>query len=95
VPLPRTGSARSPRSISLVEVGFWIAAAPAFDFATRALQLDAAHLVRDLGVSYHVGQFGFSLWLVGLTVVCGAARAATRGGRDASGRAPTSGCCSS
>ena len=23
--------------------------------------------------SYYVGQFGFSLWLVGLTVVCGAA----------------------
>ncbi len=26
----------------------------------------------DLGVSYFVGQFGFSLWLVGLTVICGA-----------------------
>src|SRR5206468_9133456 len=28
---------------------------------------------RDLGVSYHVGQFGFSLWLVGLTTIVGAA----------------------
>ena len=30
-------------------------------------------MVQRLGVSYYVGQFGFSLWLVGLTVVCGAA----------------------
>ena len=40
---------------------------------TASLQLDQQHSwFSSLGVSYYVGQFGFSLWLVGLTVVCGA-----------------------
>ena len=42
--------------------------------ASPALQLDQHHSwFRDLGVSYHVGQYAFSLWLVGVTVVVMAA----------------------
>jgi NADH-quinone oxidoreductase subunit M len=60
--------------VSLVEVGVWILALKRFDFGNPDLQLaQQQSWLRDLGVSWHVGQFGFSLWLVGLTVVCGAA----------------------
>ena len=34
---------------------------------------ERANWFGDLGVSYHVGVYGFSLWLVGLTVVAMAA----------------------
>jgi NADH-quinone oxidoreductase subunit M len=55
--------------VSLVEVGFWIDALTRFDFA-RGLQFEQqASWFSDLNVSYHVGIYGFSLWLVGLTVV--------------------------
>ena len=44
-----------------------------FDFA-HGLQFEQqASWFSDLNVSYHVGMFGFSLWLVGLTVVVMAA----------------------
>jgi NADH-quinone oxidoreductase subunit M len=60
--------------ISLVEVGFWISAAARFDFGSPALQFQQRHAwFDDLGVSYHVGQYAFSLWLVGATVVVMAA----------------------
>src|SRR3954469_10862038 len=60
--------------ISLVEVGFWISAAARFDFGDPRLQFQQRHpWFDDLGVSYHVGQYAFSLWLVGATVVVMAA----------------------
>jgi NADH-quinone oxidoreductase subunit M len=59
--------------VSLVEVGFWIDSVTRFDFS-HGLQFDQrASWFSDLHVSYHVGMFGFSLWLVGLTVVVMAA----------------------
>lgn len=73
-PLPRQWVGSLATLISLVEVGFWILAVKRFDFGRPGLQLAQRHdWFRDLGVSWHVGQFGFSIWLVGLTVVCGAA----------------------
>src|SRR5438132_997313 len=73
-PLPRQWVGSLATLVSLVEVGFWILAVKRFDFGSGELQLGQNHSwFRDLGVSYHVGQFGFSLWLVGLTAVCGAA----------------------
>ncbi len=55
--------------VSLVEVGFWIEGVTRFDFS-RGLQFEQrASWFSDLHVSYHVGLYGFSLWLVGLTVV--------------------------
>jgi NADH-quinone oxidoreductase subunit M len=59
--------------VALVEVGFWIDALARFDFS-KGLQFEQqASWFSDLNVSYHVGMYGFSLWLVGLTVVVMAA----------------------
>ncbi len=59
---------------SLIEVGFWITAASKFDFGSSQLQFSQrASWFRDLHVSWHVGQYAFSLWFVGMTVVVMAA----------------------
>ena len=74
LPLPAAYSGSLATLISLVEVGFWITAAGKFDFGSPRLQLgQRTSWFRDLHVSYHVGQYAFSLWLVGLTVVVMAA----------------------
>jgi NADH-quinone oxidoreductase subunit M len=58
---------------ALVEVGFWINALIRFDF-TGGLQFDQRWTwFGDLGVSYHVGLYDFSLWLTGMAVVVMAA----------------------
>src|ERR1044072_548176 len=70
--------------VSLAEVGFWIDALERFNFS-HGLQFEQrGSWFSDLHVSYHVGMYGFSLWLVGLTVVVMAAAAAyaVLGGRD-------------
>ena len=53
----------------------WGVAVSQYDFDTGGLQLvNRQSWFSDLGVSYHVGFWGFSLWLTGLTVVvCAAA----------------------
>jgi NADH-quinone oxidoreductase subunit M len=59
---------------SLVEIGFWITAAGKFDFSSPSLQLAQDRTwFSDLNVSYHVGMYAFSVWLVGMTVVVMAA----------------------
>ena len=60
--------------VALAEVGVWIEALVRFHFDRGGLQLDQrTNWFSDLHVSYHVGMYGFSLWLVGLTVVVQAA----------------------
>ncbi len=60
--------------VALAEVGFWITALREFEFGTRGLQLrDHAEWSSDLDAAYHVGFFGFSIWLVGLAVIVAAA----------------------
>jgi NADH-quinone oxidoreductase subunit M len=55
---------------ALVEVGLWIETVARFDFSNPNLQLDQqTSWFSDLHVSYHVGLYGFSVWLVGLTLV--------------------------
>jgi NADH-quinone oxidoreductase subunit M len=77
LPMPREWVASLATLVSLIEVGIWIVAVERFHFGSGALQLGQRHSwFRDLGVSYHVGQFGFSLWLVGLTAICGATASA-------------------
>jgi NADH-quinone oxidoreductase subunit M len=74
VPLDRYWAGSIATLVSLVEIGFWILAVDRFDFGRSTLQLEQQQTwFRDLGVSYHVGQFAFSLWLVGLTTIVGAA----------------------
>ena len=56
--------------VSLVEVGLWIEQTVRFDFHRSGLQMSQdTPWIKDLHVSYHVGEYGFSLWLVGLTVI--------------------------
>jgi NADH-quinone oxidoreductase subunit M len=74
VPLPRFWVGSLALLLSLVEVGFWITAVGEFDFGRAGLQLEQQQSwSSDLDFSYHVGLYGFSLWLVGLTVVVMAA----------------------
>jgi NADH-quinone oxidoreductase subunit M len=69
VPLPREWAGGLAFVAAFAEVGLWIGGAARFDYAS-GLQLDARRAwFSDLGVSYHVGFYGFSLWLAGLTVV--------------------------
>ena len=59
---------------ALVEVGLWIQLLVRFDFGLPGLQFEQRrHWFEDLNVSYHVGVYGFSVWLIGLTVVVMAA----------------------
>jgi NADH-quinone oxidoreductase subunit M len=56
--------------VALGEVALWIDTVARFDFGKPGLQLEQQQSwFSDLHVSYHVGLYGFSLWLVGLTSV--------------------------
>jgi NADH-quinone oxidoreductase subunit M len=69
LPLSRFAAGSFAFLVSLVEVGFWIDGVARFNFS-NGLQFDQqASWFKDLHVSYHVGFYGFSLWLTGLTVV--------------------------
>ena len=73
-PLPREFTAALAVVVALAEVALWIFTVVGFDFTSPDLQNSAQRpWFGDLGVTYHVGFYGFSLWLAGLTVVVGAA----------------------
>jgi NADH-quinone oxidoreductase subunit M len=74
LPLSRYATGSLAVLVSLLEVGIWIEQAARFDFGRGGLQFSQRGAwFQDLHVSYHVGEYGFSLWLVGLTVVAMAA----------------------
>jgi NADH-quinone oxidoreductase subunit M len=74
LPLSRYAIGSLAVLVSLVEVGVWIEQAARFDFTRHGLQFSQdAPWFKDLHVSYHVGEYAFSLWLVGLTVIAMAA----------------------
>ncbi|MES1246340.1 MAG: NADH-quinone oxidoreductase subunit M [Actinomycetota bacterium] len=74
LPLSRYATGSLAVLVSLAEVGIWIEQAARFDFSKGGLQFSQkAWWIKDLGVHWHVGVYGFSLWLVGLTVVAMAA----------------------
>jgi NADH-quinone oxidoreductase subunit M len=74
LPLSRYATGALAVLVSLLEVGIWIEQAARFDFSHHGLQFaQKTTWINDLHVSYHVGEYGFSLWLVGLTVVAMAA----------------------
>jgi NADH-quinone oxidoreductase subunit M len=59
---------------ALAEVGLWIQTLVRYDFGQGGLQFaQQRNWFSDLHVSYHVGVYGFSVWLIGLTVVAMAA----------------------
>jgi NADH-quinone oxidoreductase subunit M len=74
LPLSRYATGSLAVLVSLAEVGIWIEQAARFDFNRNGLQFsENTPWFKDLHVSYHVGEYAFSLWLVGLTVVAMAA----------------------
>ncbi|MFN2629525.1 MAG: NuoM family protein [Gaiellaceae bacterium] len=69
-PLSRYWAGSLAVLVSLVEVGLWIEQAARFDFGRSGLQFETkAQWFNDLHVAYHIGFYGFSLWLAGLTVI--------------------------
>jgi NADH-quinone oxidoreductase subunit M len=74
LPLSKYATGSLAVLVSLIEVGFWIEQAARFDFHRSGLQMsEQANWFGDLGITYHVGVYGFSVWLVGLTAVAMAA----------------------
>jgi NADH-quinone oxidoreductase subunit M len=73
LPLSRFWSGSIALLVGLVEVGLWIQALIGFEFRGGLEYEQRASWFSDLDVSYHVGLYGYSLWLVGLTVVVMAA----------------------
>jgi NADH-quinone oxidoreductase subunit M len=74
LPLSRYATGSLAVLISLIEVGFWIEQVSRFNFHHSGLQMsEQAKWFGELGITYHVGVYGFSVWLVGLTVVAMAA----------------------
>jgi NADH-quinone oxidoreductase subunit M len=74
LPLPRETTAGLAFLVALMEVGLWITALTQFDFDEAGLQLGTSReWVESLGISYTVGLYGFSLWLIGASVVVFAA----------------------
>jgi NADH-quinone oxidoreductase subunit M len=74
LPLSRFWAGSLATLIALGEVALWIDVLAQFDFDAPGLQEEQqAEWFSDLGVSYHVGFYGWSLWLAGLTVVVMAA----------------------
>ena len=60
-------------AVAFGTLGLWISAAASFDYNAAGLQYETTAVwFDDLGVSYKVGLYDFSLWLVGLTVGVGA-----------------------
>src|SRR6516225_117316 len=74
LPLSKYATGSLAVLVSLIEVGFWIEQASNFDFSHSGLQMSEQHKwFGELGITYHVGVYAFSVWLVGLTVVAMAA----------------------
>jgi NADH-quinone oxidoreductase subunit M len=74
LPLPGRAAGSLALLVALAEIVLWTIALVGFDFSGDLQLVDRQSWFSDLGVSYHVGFFAFSLWLAGLTVVvCAAA----------------------
>jgi NADH-quinone oxidoreductase subunit M len=69
LPLPRFWAGSLATLVALAEIGLWITVLADFDFDAGLQNEQRTEWFSDLEVSYHVGLYGFSLWLVGLTVV--------------------------
>jgi NADH-quinone oxidoreductase subunit M len=73
LPLPGRAAGVLALLVALAELALWAVAGAGFDFSEGLQLQDRQSWFSDLGVSYHVGIYGFSLWLTGLTVVVAAA----------------------
>jgi NADH-quinone oxidoreductase subunit M len=74
LPLNRVSAGSLAVLAALAEVGVWIQMLARFNFDSGGLQFaQRRSWFSDLHVSYHVGVYAFSVWLVGLTAVVMAA----------------------
>jgi NADH-quinone oxidoreductase subunit M len=74
LPLNRVSAGSLALLAALAEIGVWIQLVARFDFGASGLQFSNRwSWFNDLGVSYYVGVYAFSVWLIGLTVVVMAA----------------------
>jgi NADH-quinone oxidoreductase subunit M len=74
LPLNRVSAGSLALLAALAEVGLWIQLVARFDFGASGLQFSNRwSWFNDLGVSYYVGVYAFSVWLIGLTVIVMAA----------------------
>src|SRR5256886_1598230 len=74
LPLNRVSAGALALLAALAEVGIWIQLLVRFDFGRGGLQFSQQrNWFSDLHVSYHVGVYAFSVWLIGLTVIVMAA----------------------
>jgi NADH-quinone oxidoreductase subunit M len=63
--------------VALAELAYWVGTVMNFDFGRQGLHFDTDVVwFEDLGVSYKVGLFDYSLWLVGLMTLVTAAAVA-------------------
>jgi NADH-quinone oxidoreductase subunit M len=69
LPLGRHGTGSLALLVALAEIGVWVQALQRFDFSAGLQFEQRASWFSDLHVSYHVGMFAFSLWLVGLAAI--------------------------
>jgi NADH-quinone oxidoreductase subunit M len=75
-PLSKQAAGSFAALVSLAEVAVWILVLERFDFGSGELQFaQQTSWFSEINSSYHVGLYAFSVWLVGLTAVCGAAAA--------------------
>ena len=76
LPLSKQAAGSLAALVSLAEVAVWILVLERFDFGSGELQFaQQTSWFSEINSSYHVGLYAFSVWLVGLTAVCGAAAA--------------------
>jgi NADH-quinone oxidoreductase subunit M len=73
LPLPGRAIGALALLAALAEIVLWAIVVAGFDFDQELQYVDRHSWFSDLDVSYHVGFFGFSLWLTGLTVIVCAA----------------------
>src|ERR671937_1426753 len=70
LPLNRVSAGSLAVLAALAEIGIWLQMLVRFNFDRGGLQFSQRrNWFSDLHVSYHVGVYAFSVWLVGLTAV--------------------------
>ena len=68
LPLNQVSAGALALLAALAEIGIWVQLLVRYDFTRGGLQFsERRSWFSDLNVSYHVGVFGFSVWLIGLT----------------------------
>lgn len=73
-PLDRLAVVGVALTAAVAEIALWVATLVRFDMGDGSLQMaHRASWFEDLGVTFHLGLFQYSLWLVGMTVVVMAA----------------------